>query len=704
VGVDGEGVTRPDGAHDYNLLSIGARSLHHPDGRPLSFDDVAEFLWECHEEDPEAVMVGFFLGYDFAQWLRRLPEERARELLTEEGRVKRQPRRGDRLHNPVPFPVRWGPWEFDMLPNMRRFKLRPTHVREGRCAWCGADCQPSGKIKNTHPWAYVCDVGPFFQTSLLSAVNPKRWPDPVLTAEEFTTLQAGKQARSGPEGGVPYGTPVDASTMAYNRLENDVLGRVMDRYNRGLVASEVRLTRTQWHGPGQAAQAWLKQVAPDHTGDTWRTLSDWDRQPYDAAMASYFGGWFEIPVHGPVLGPSWDYDLNSAYPFIISTLPCLRQGHGLWLWGEGKPSRALVGLTERQWRLGARHRLVRATVRGSNPFLGAMLHRTPKGRVLRPHGTEGWYWWPELQAAKRAGLVSHIEVHEWWQWKSTCDCPPPFRAIADLYRERLRVGKNSAHGRALRLVYNSTYGKMAQSVGAPLFSNPVYASLITSGCRTMILEAIASHPEGPEAVLMVATDGVYFTSRHPGLDLDSERLGAWDETELHDLTLFKPGVYWHKAARRHVIASRGVNERALASVISRLDAQWRRRHARWPSLPFPEAMERSWWPATTVRVPFSVVSPRQALQRNRWELCGAIATDAETEQSSWPSTKRRPQPIPTRTPFYRSQVWGELGPSTPYDKRFGIELREGWAATELLTPDGGLDLVWSDLLLGDDDA
>jgi len=338
-------------------------------------------------------------------------------------------------------------------------------------------------------------------------------------------------------------------------------------------------------------------------------------------------------------------------------------------------------------------------VQGSNPFLGAMLHRTPRGRVLRPHGTEGWYWWPELQAAKRAGLVDRIEVHEWWQWKPTCDCPPPFRAIADLYRERLRVHKNSAHGRALRLVYNSAYGKMAQSVGAPMFANPVYASLITSGCRTMILDAIATHPEGPGAVLMVATDGVYFTTRHPGLDIDPERLGAWDETELHDLTLFKPGMYWHREARRIVLKSRGVNERALASVISRLDRQWRTRRARHPLLPIPEARSPAWWPSTAVRVPFSVVSPRQALQRNRWELCGAIATDAEAEQSSWPGTKRVPQDFPAAgSPFYRTRVWGEAGPSTPYDKRFGIELREGWEEHEVLTPDGDLPVVWAELL------
>ena len=693
LGVDGEGITRPDGAHDYNLLSIGGESTYHRDGRALSFDDVAQFIWEQRDEDPDAVMVGFFLGYDFAQWLRRVPEEQARLLLTDEGRALRQRSRSG--GNPYPFPVRWGPWEFDILPNMRRFKLRPTHVQTGYCLACGDACNGDPKAKSPHPWAYICDVGPFFQSSLLTAVNPAKWPEPVLTSDEYAQLQAGKAARRGPV--VPYGTPVDPTTIAYNRLENDVLARVMDRYNTGLVAMGVSLTRTQWHGPGQAAQAWMRQEAPDHTGDNWRQLSDWDRQPYDAAMASYFGGWFEIPAHGPIPGTSWDYDINSAYPHIIAQLPCLRPGHGTWHWGEGNPTRRHTGLTAYRFRKERRYRLLRASVRGSNPYLGAMLHRHPSGRVLRPHGTAGWYWAEEVEAAKRAGLIDQVTVHEWWQYVPSCNCPSPFRTVAQLYRQRLQVGKNAPQGRALRLVYNSAYGKMAQSVGQPMFSNPVYASLITSGCRTMILDAIATHPVGPRAVLMVATDGVYFTSRHPGLDIDPERLGAWDETPLEDLSLLKPGVYWHAGTERAIIKSRGVSEEALGKVLRRLDAQWKRRSA--TQLP-AKAADRNWWPATTVTIPFSVLSPRQALQRDRWELCGAIAENTPNTQSAWPGAKRAPEPPPD-TPddgFYRTRPWGDMGDSTPYDKRFGIELREwGWD-TEVITPEGDVATIWADLL------
>jgi hypothetical protein len=90
---------------------------------------------------------------------------------------------------------------------------------------------------------------------------------------------------------------------------------------------------------------------------------------------------------------------------------------------------------------------------------------------------------------------------------------------------------------------------MAQSVGQPKYANAVYASLITAGCRCMILDAIASHPLRTEAVLMIATDRIYFTAPHPALPV-SNRLGDWETKTLHNLTLFKPGTYWDDETRK----------------------------------------------------------------------------------------------------------------------------------------------------------
>ncbi len=84
VGVDGESVNRPDGSHDYVMLSVGDETLFH-DGEVLHFTEIMDFLWQYHLAHPQDVMVGFFLGYDFTQWERLLPEDVARSLITTAG-------------------------------------------------------------------------------------------------------------------------------------------------------------------------------------------------------------------------------------------------------------------------------------------------------------------------------------------------------------------------------------------------------------------------------------------------------------------------------------------------------------------------------------------------------------------------------------------------------------------------------------------
>lgn len=685
IGVDGEGVDRSDGAHEYNLLSVGTQSLHHPDGSRLTTTEIFSFLWRQSRESPDAAYVGFFLGYDFSQWLQDLPEERARMLLTAAGQKAR--RRNPANGNPVPFPVRWHGWEFDLLPNMKRFKLRPDCACNAE--WCKHPRQP---------WLYICDAGPLYQTSLLSAINPDTWPEPVCSDAEYETIKAGKEARS--DNLISRGTPVDQTTISYNLLENEVLSRLMERTNQGLVGMGIRLRRDQWYGPGQAAQAWLKAVARRHDGATCRAavrvMHDGELEPvpadggpHDAARRSYFGGWFELMGHGLVPGETWEYDINSAYPFIIASLPCLL--HGAW-------AHDTHGHYPGEWLETGRapkYSLARAKVKGNDRFIGAMLHRTPQGSVHRPSQTSGWYWHHELRAAFRAGLISSVDYQESWTYEP-CGCSPPFEAIRDLYTHRIAVGKQTPQGRAMRLVYNSAYGKLAQSIGEPLFGNAVYASLITAGCRTMILDAIASHPARSEAVVMIATDGIYFRSPHPFLDVDSQRLGAWDMAVKHNLSMFKPGVYWDDKTRQVLEAgdtpsfkARGINAKAFAKHIPEIDRMWSK---------FMPSQDPKAWPSLSVDYDFDVTTPKQAINRGKWELCGKVSHGGHTKQSSAPHNKRwgpfRKDDGMCRSSPKRNEEWLA---STPYDKRFGLELEMHQEEMPIL-PEGEAAMLIAELL------
>lgn len=677
IGVDGEGVTwcgkckaiksdsvlcscgALDWHHDYVLLTVGTyEPLFNADGSHLYWADIFQYLYDCFKKDTSAAYVGFFLGYDFTQWLKTIPKQRAESLLTSKGIAARA--RKNSGQNRRPFPVHIGDednpwaWEIDTLA-MKRFSLRP------------GTGHPPGTVKNSSRAMVICDTGAFFQKRFIDVIQSHIGT--LVTQSEFNVILDGKTRRSVAR--------LDEDMKRYNSLENDILSRVMGQLNRGFSDVGIKLRSDQWFGPGQAAQRWLNNINAPTSIEVYESIPKFAAE---TAQKTYYGGWFEIFRHGIIPGITYEYDINSAYPYAIANLPCLL--HGAWV-HSGKMS----GATSSPDRM----RMLLATVKGSSARIGTLPHRTPKGAIMRPHETRGWYWEHEIIAAMAAGLIDSIEVDEYVEYLP-CDCPKPFRNIAELYQERLKVGKNTPSGMAYKLVYNSSYGKMAQSVGKPKYANSVYASLITAACRTMILEAIATHPRGTEAVLMVATDGVYFTESHPGLELDKERLGAWDESTKENMCLFMPGVYWDDKSRKALregkevkVKSRGVSARDLSLCISAIDDQ------------FKNMSDGGEWPSIDIPINFNMTSAKLALARGKWHTAGDVIFDGVKALSSNPQAKRDPHVfredgILTSKPYER----GMQLDTTPYDKTFAQAAQEdtgleGWE----ITPDGTvqLDLV-----------
>ena len=690
IAVDGEGIGRGRD-HKYVLLGVGDVQIENPDG--LGFSEIMAHLNSMRIDNPKSAFVGFFLGYDFTQWFRKLPLERAKMLLTDQGKARRVRKKYPQLG---PFPVEYDGWEFDIL-GMKRFKVRET---------------------GSSGWTYVCDAGSFFQASLMSVIDPKGWSEPVVTQEEYNILEVGKAKRDS--------AGLDADMRFYNSLENAILARLMDRLNTGLSQAGIKLKKNQWFGPGQAAQAWLTQVkAP--TGQMVRTsLSAYGlyyddsherHSPIrenkrtnkisgtgllDAGRASYYGGWFEIMAHGHIPGNTWEYDINSAYPYIISRLPCLL--HGEWTYGN----------TDRKRHTGRDNlRLIHGSVTGAHPRIGTMLHRCNDHSIRRPYRTAGWYWQHELDAARQAGLVDTVETWETWTYE-LCECRPPLRGIAGLYDERTKVGKNTPRGKAYKLVYNSVYGKFAQSVGEPKYGNAFYASLITAGCRTMILEAITTHPEGANAVVMVATDGIYFRTRHPGLEI-SGMLGEWEETSHSGLTLFKPGVYWDDHTREAIrkgdnpaFKARGISAKAFAGQLSAVDAHFSRWPDLYPSERDPDSGTREgWYPRVKFDSGFSMITCQQAIQRGTWGRAGTLGhspIDGGCQGCSGAHLTQDADPIGKRHSgwmedgVYWSKPYKDGGPeleSVAYNRKFGQPDAEEFGIND----DGTVKDQWAKMIM-----
>jgi hypothetical protein len=725
ISVDGEGVDRHDGTHDYIMLSVGDNTLTNPDGSALHHDDIFTFLMEAYDAHPNAAFIGFALGYDYTMWTRSFTAHEATMLYSREGIAARK-RTGP---NPEPFPVyvqsRTGTvlWEVDILAG-KRFRLARHQCRsirgiiDGRtydhcnCGsplrypdWNDVDTSTveaewddfTSKAKQSRR-LYVCDTFGFWQSSFVDAINPDSWQGTtVVTPEQYKVISDGKLRRDNYT--VAHGETGHLAEMAeYNRAENAVLSNLTATLNTGLNSINLNLGKKDWYGPGRAAQSWLGLVDrslallsddPNSTDHTPLSRENHEaRIPAefrDIGRQSYYGGRFEQFIHGHVPGSVWEYDINSAYPAVIANLPCLL--HGRWTQGMGGN-----GWMER--RASAMDTPNALTVlygvaHGSNPFVGPLPHRTRKGSIAYPSITRGWYWQHEVDAARNAGLLDTFDIEESVTYVP-CDCEPPLDAIRDLYLARIdpSVGKNSPRGRALKLVYNSAYGKFAQSIGAPRYSNGIYASLITSGCRTQILDAIGSHPDGASAVTMIATDGIYFTTPHPSLDFTPNKLGAWEGAELTGMTQLMPGVYWTDKGRAAVrdnkklkVKSRGISARDLSRSLDELDEAF---------TTFAENLDV--WPTFKLNVAFGLVTAKQAVHRRAWNTAGKVLHNIERSIDSAPIHKRDASHPYRDGPYIRTAIRTlDTLDTVPYNRTFGaLDPDEEQANTWGISPDGDL--------------
>lgn len=640
IAVDGESITINDMMgrpyrQDYVLLSVGERSLHR-DGLRLGHNHIFEFLYECFKQEPAATYAGFHLGYDFTHWLRSIPRDDAHSLFHPETRMRRNPHSGAMR----PHPVRVDDWEIDILPN-RVFRLRPR----------------KGTTNGMRDWMHVCDAGSFFQgQSFLRVVDDIRAEHPdVCTDDEYSIIMEGKRRRTD--------AGFDPDMMRYNVTENAVFARVLGVLDMGLKTEPlgIHLPKDKFYSPGAAVQVFLNDRNMMTTESLVNTI---DIETLEMARDSYYGGWFETMVLGTVPGTSYEYDICSAYPHIIRSLPCLCEG---------------VAPAETGWMA-----LVDVETREAVKGFGGPLVRSIGGTLSRRAHTRQVMWEHELIMWVKAGIVRpDYVVHKSMRFRPACDHPPPLKDFTDFYDLRRRVGKKTPLGLALKLVMNSAYGKFAQSVGNPKYSNPIWASLITSGTRCLILGAISTHPHGVRDLVMVATDGVYFRTRHKKLNVADE-LGAWEEAPKDRLFVFKPGIYWDLKSRADRARARGAKSRGIPLATFH---EWSVDIERWgdnlkhvfessPEVePGVRDFSRQDGIAFTVKRPFFHMSAKQALHVGRWGDAGSIKVNEPFVARPGFSTKHQVNVYLDRGVIHFLNKDGGLFHSVPYPKAMGLGVR-----------------------------
>lgn len=558
---DGEGLAIR-GRHEYVLLanSEGAQVIERGIPSRVALDVLAEGMGAA----PRAIHVGFGLSYDINMILRDVPKSKLRRLWESE--------RCEWITQKRTYVMSWRP---------RKFFRVHRYDRDGSA--CGGTW-----------W----DVWPFFQSSFVNALKRYGIGSPDMLAR-MTDMKAHRRVFRWRDMG---------AIVRYNREELQCLVELMQALLASLRAANLPISR--WDGPGALAAALLKRE-----GYAAR-IGEPPEDVIDASQYAYYGGRIEClqygnyttsnrarNVHtrkivrtgmsvgsrhtGPVIH---HYDVNSAYPAAMTTLPCRASTCGRWVYVR---SNRITNISPR--RFAVYH------VRWAFPkrVLYPFPWRSARGSVFFPRYGEGWVWTPELRAAQRAGLGG-ITVLERWEWRGSCAHETgPTDFIPRIYAERLAAkARGDAAEHALKLALNSLYGKLAQRVGAqwngqdwrlPPFHDLAGAGWITSTVRAQLFSAAM---QAPTHTLMLATDGIYSTKplRLRVSPAHAKRLGEWEYQTHAGATIVQSGVYYLvEADGSEKLYSRGfdadsLDRMAIVNAWARRAHQWEATHQRFIGL------------------------------------------------------------------------------------------------------------------------
>jgi len=357
--------------------------------------------------------------------------------------------------------------------------------------------------------AIIYDVFGFFQTSFLEACKEYLGNDDP----DLDTIRKGKEDRDSFEW-----YEMDDKIVPYNNLELSMLVRVMVQLRQDL--HDVGIDPSRWHGPGAIANEVLKKFNVPIS----RTVPE---EVLDASQYAYAGGRFEHFWLGRYVGPVWEYDIHSAYPAAALNLPDLSSGD--WEYVEAFEPDAF-GVWYIEYDSGDEQG---DKYRRPQP----LFCRSENGSISYPSQVQGWYWTPE------AGLCPG-DVRGGWVFRPWSEAKP-FSFVTGLYDERRTLkSQGKSAQRALKLILNSLYGKLAQTIGAgkkgpPRWHQLEYAGYITSYTRAMIYKAVSINPS---AIIAVETDAVFSTEP---LDLPvTDELGDWEQKEYKEIVYLQSGFYY----------------------------------------------------------------------------------------------------------------------------------------------------------------
>lgn len=369
------------------------------------------------------------------------------------------------------------------------------------------------------------DVFGYFQMSFLKVCEKYLGKDDP----RLKTIKAGKDARELFEWG-----ELNDFIIPYCDTELAMLVSIMDIVRNDFHA--VGIDPGEWYGPGAVAnKVFNKNKIP--------ISRDIPVEVLDASQFAYAGGRFEPFYLGRHKDTVWEYDIHSAYPAAVTKLPNLKRGSWEFV-KQFEPESFGV------WNIDYRSKDSEVS-EDNRPQ--PLFCRSSNGSITYPTEVQGWYWSPE------ANLVPSY-VREGWVFRPDDD-ERPFEFVEGMYdQRRLLQEQGNSLERALKLILNSLYGKLAQTIGAtkegpPRWHQLEYAGYITSYTRAMIYNAIQLNPD---AIIAAETDAVFSTEP---LDLPlSGRLGDWEEIKFDEICYLQSGFYYALSGDEVISKYRGMDK------------------------------------------------------------------------------------------------------------------------------------------------
>lgn len=490
LGIDGEGWTT-NNEHNYHMIVTSDPTMYISSETPLSTVDSLRFIANIPRVQNRHI-VAYFFDYDVTMILRDIARdepELAATLFVD-----------DQSHY-----VWYMGYGIKYMPHKHLTVLGPNQQ---------------------YP-VTIHDMQGFFQSAFVKSLEKFD----IGTEAERSAMAAMKDQRS------VFDASGRAEILKYSQKECQFMVQLAEKIRD--LSHAVKLNPYPYEGPGGLAS---RALARYYTRD--RHHASIENMPEDVQRLlplTMYGGRFETLACGPIPKVVKEYDRHSAYPAIMSDLPCLI--HGAWRRGSQPARYAFAHVQFRDRRL---------------PDYGTAYPlpiRRRSGALIYPRNGSGWYWEHEY-----AGIDTlDVSVSHRWFWKpSGCDCQP-FEWVREMFAERERMeAEHKGSGIALKLTLNTLYGKCAQTrpkVGP--WCNFAYASIITSTLRRDMYDLYLK--SDPMSVYMFATDAIFTSSELPV----SHGLGGLELADTyHDLTIVQPGMYFDE--RNAHFKTRGIPKKYVA--------------------------------------------------------------------------------------------------------------------------------------------